>query len=188
MTNVLTAVHPSALEFHNLGGRVIGETAVPGPEVQVYQQVPANGLYYRRSGRLLTPQASGGFVERARAGYNQGAWFELQRTGAVLRQAPDIETRRRINPVHVIDGSLRPSFVAIRWVDEEGVHQAIPQNEESSPLSVTVQSWLGDRVMQQAFSSDPSGSVDRRVKSAEPEDPALSLYQAALRAYEIIRG
>ena len=180
--------HKSAVEFQNLSSRVVHNTQIPGPETQVYEQDPVNGLYYRHSGRLLTSQPEGDFIRRARSGFKTRELFELQRSGQVSRQASTrMVTPRRINPVYRLDLPEDCRYVAIRWVDEEGLHEAIPQNKNGMPVSVSVISWLGDTVMSNVFSKNPSDVYDRKTKSAESDDPTLELFYKALRAYRHIQ-
>lgn len=183
MSKVLIDAHPSAVKFNELGAQVIGETVIPGPETQVYLQVPANGLYYRHSGRLLTSEEKGDLVERARNGFNLGAFFELQRVGKVTRQSPNIVTRRWTNPVHSLETPAVAGLVAIRWIDGDTLHHAIPRNQERAPVSVTVQSWSKDTVLGSDFAHNPSGTCNSKIQSAAPEDPALAFMESALRAY-----
>jgi hypothetical protein len=182
-----TGAHPSAIKFNELGVQVIGETAIPGPDIQVYQQVPTNGLYSRQSGRLLTSQDKGDFVERARKGFELGVLFELQRAGKVTRNAASVVTDRWVNPVHSLRNDATGTLVAIRWIDEEGLHNAIPQNQDRVPFSVTVQSWSKDTVAGNDFAVNPSGECDSTVKSREIEDLALRFIESAIRAYEALK-
>lgn len=182
-----TAKHPLAVRFQTLSLQVIAETAVPASDMQVYEQEPTNGLFYRHSGRLLTSQDKGGYVERARAGHEIGALFELQRSGSVTRQTPRTVTERRINPVFDLDNPETRPYVAIRWVDEEGVHEAHPQRYDGNPTSVSILSWLGDRVHDDDFLTTTSSSYDRKIRSARIKDPALEFYDRALQAYQDIK-
>lgn len=179
-------VHQSAIGFRAFSVKILGETVVPGPEEQVFAQEPINGLYFRFSGRLLTSQPKGNLVDRVRRGHKVGALFELQRAGNVSRQAPDIRTDRRTSPVFCLDDPSNPSFAAIRWIDKEGFHQAIPDDYEGRPMNLSVQTWLGDRVTSAAFAENPSGSWNRKITSDESADPALMLLYSAQCAYKTI--
>lgn len=181
---LLRRAHPSATELRDLSDRIVDDTKIPDADKQVYEQEPPNGLFYRRSGRLLTSQASGNLVDRVRATYGSRSLFEVQRIGAVERQRSSVETARRINPVHCLASPGAYGYVAMRWMDEEGLHEAIPQNQSGLALSVAVLSWLGTTVLENPFQSDPMGSYDRKIKSNAPEDPALALCTSALSAYQ----
>lgn len=184
--------HPVAIEFRNFSGFAVDGTTVPGPEVQVHQQRPHNGLYFRKSGRLLTSEKEGDLVERVRAGLGKVSFFELQRVGQVTRQEPLIATRRRINPVYCLANPRSSEFVAIRWVDEDGLHEAVPQNRVEHdvrlPLSVTVLSWLAATVVCSEFQADPTASVDTKTHStASAEDPMSGFLYRAMHAYGAIQ-
>lgn len=188
MHKLLGEAHHSAVKFIELGALVISETVIPDPETQVYQQTPVNGLYFRQSGRLLTSEKEGDLVERASKGFKLGAFFELQRVGKVRRQSPNIVNNRKTNPVYSQETPTAVSLVAIRWIDEETLHHAIPTYQERVPVAVTAQSWTKDTVFGDAFANNPSGTCNIKIQSAAAEDPALAFIESALRAYRAIRS
>src|SRR3989344_1484680 len=157
--------HPSAVEFLGLSEQVITATLIPEPSIQVYQQEPENGLFYRRSGRLLTSQKGGGFVDRARSGLNDGELFELQRAGSVTRQRPHIEIPGRVNPVHCLDPPQTLGYISINWIDESGMHNALPVDNKNLLAGVTVISWLEETVMGDGFAKDPFSTYDAKTRS-----------------------
>lgn len=188
MPDLAVSPHPSALEFQGLAEHVVATTPVPGPETQVYEQEPDNGLYYRKSGRLLTSESHGELIDRARSGADAGVLFELQRRGSVARGAASILTRRRVNPVHQLDEIMQNNFVSIRWIDEEGMHEAIPTYQNGQPRTIAVLSWIGDTIRGRDFAHNPSAATDRKVRSVDTEDPAVELFERAATAYRKIRA
>lgn len=176
--------HPSAVEFHELSRQVVGDTKVPGPDMQVSDQNPKNGLFYRESGRLLTSQNQGGLVVRMRAGVARGAFFEIQRHGKVMRQESCLGIAKRTNPVHLLADLEDPRYVAMRWLGEEAVHEVIPVYEAGKPVKVTIGSWLLDNVLSDQFADDPTVARNTLVRSREINNLALAFYESALHAYQ----
>lgn len=177
----------SPLLFYSLSERVVRETAIPGPDDQVYKQAPCNGLYFRHSGRLLTSEADGDYAQRAISGYNKDkTLFEIQRTGSIARQRPRIERTKRTNPVFCLDNPTNADYEFIRWIDEEGLHQATPHNKDGTPVLMVVISWLGDTLLGSSFARDPASVEVRKARSDELGDPALPLFEQAQNAYELI--
>jgi len=171
---------PSAVGFHELTQLVVAETNIPDPDLQVYQQQPNNGLYYRSSGNLLSSQPEGNFYDRAMLGQKESQFFELKRKGAVQRLEPSVILHDRIHPVYGLVDPTDVRYVGISWLDEEGVHHVMPRERGDK---VTVLSWLGSSVAGQAFACDTTSSFDRKVQSDATEDPALEFCDRALKAY-----
>ena len=183
----LTEQQESPLLFQGLSARVVKETVIPGPEDQVYQQHPSNGLYFRHSGRLLTSEEDGEYTQRAISGYLKGRkLFELQRTGDITRQKPRIESPYRTNPVFCLDNPDDAGYEFMRWIDEEGLHQATPHNKDGAPVLLVVISWLGDAVLGDSFAKNPSSVDVRKIRSDELGDPALPIFEQAQKTYEQI--
>lgn len=180
-------IHESATAFNDLSQLVVKETRVPGPEEQVYQQNPTNGLYFRKSGRLLTSQPEGSLQLRVQRSLKVGHLFELQRIGSVSQQRPDIRRVSRSNPVHCLDVTNSTRFEVIRWLDEEGLHVADPQYDKRDPAFVTVLTWSPDTITDSQFLIDAAKSqYDDITRSDATDDPVLELAAHAVRAYETI--
>lgn len=184
----ISTLHPSAVKFGGLSKRAVNEAEIPRGDVQEYQQDPSNGLYYRKSGRLISSQHEGDFIERARAGIEAGVLFELVRVGRVVQQKPPVDIATRENPVFVLDTPDKADFQTMVWVDGEGLHQARPYNEEDRiTRGIVVVSWVGDDIMGDEFAERSASVSSSKIRSAHQiDDPVLSFYAGALQAYETV--
>jgi hypothetical protein len=184
----------AALQFHELSKRVVDDVTPPRPVTKDYDITPVKGLYYRDSGRLLTPFTEDSLTRRVLSGLRRGVFFELQRIGSVEQEDSRLQTSRWHKPAHRIIERDNPCYAAMRWIDGEWLRETIPQYQQEldgteSPKSVIVLSWLGSTVVKRAQGSvNPFSHYDMRVRSIDDEVATLELFTEAEQAYKDIQS